>query len=200
MKQFSPAAERNRGPILEVLKRVLPARGLVLEIGSGTGQHAAYFARELPALDWQPSDPNPSALSSIEAWSEEACLPNLRPPLTLDVTTAWPDIWIPWKVDAVLSCNMIHIAPWAACEGLLRGAARVLNAGAPLLLYGPFVIPGRPTAPSNLEFDEWLKSENPAWGVRDLSEVLKAAEGEGFRWEETVAMPANNFVVVLRRQ
>jgi hypothetical protein len=195
MKRHAPAAERNKEAIAEVLVEVLPAAGLVLEVASGTGQHAAFFAGRFPALTWQPSDQDDEALASIAAHRADAALANLRAPVRLDVTGEWPLE----RADAVLCSNMIHIAPWAACLALLRGAARILSAGAPLVLYGPYSIDGDFTAPSNIAFDERLRAEDPAWGVRELREVERAAASEGLRLERVVPRPANNHVVVFRR-
>ncbi len=197
MKRHAPAAERNREPILAVLRRVLPTAGLVLEIASGTGQHAAHFARHLPGLAWQPSDRDPDALASIEAWRREAGLANLRAPVALDVARP------PWPIaaaDAVFAANLIHIAPWAACEGLLRGAGAVLPPGGRLVLYGPFMIGGRHTAPSNAAFDADLRARDPAWGVRDLDAVTALAAAQALAYVERVAMPANNLTVVFERK
>jgi SAM-dependent methyltransferase len=190
------ATERNRDPILEVLRSVLPATGLVLEIASGTGQHAAYFARALPALRWQPSDAAAAHLESIRAWSAAAGANNIAPPLLLDVERE------PWPVahaDAVLSINMVHIAPWSSAEALFRGAARLLPAAGVLYLYGPFKRGGRHTAPSNERFDEQLRGEDARWGVRDLDELGVLATSVGFQPGEIVAMPANNLSLVYRR-
>lgn len=188
----APAAARNREPILAVLRRVLPEQGLVLEVASGTGQHAAHFAVALPGVVWQPSDPDPAHRASTAAWTEG--MPNVRPPLDLD-TGRWP--WPVDRADAVVCSNMIHIAPWAACLGLLGGAAECLPAGAPLVLYGPYRRGGAHTAPSNAAFDADLRARNPDWGVRDLEAVAAAAAG--FVLEEVVEMPANNLTVVFRR-
>lgn len=194
-RRHAPATDRNRDAILEVLRANLPAAGTVLEIASGTGQHAVHFAAGLPGLTWQPSDPDPGLRASIAAWRAEASLPNLREPLALDAAAAdWPVE----RADGVICVNMIHIAPWAAALGLFAGAARILPVGAPLLLYGPFRRGGRHTAPSNAAFDADLKARNPTWGVRDLEEVERAAAE--FTLAETVAMPANNLTVVLRRR
>lgn len=188
------ATERNRDPILAVLRDVLPQPGLVLEVAGGSGQHAAFFARALPDLVWQPSDPDPDLRASIAGWTEG--IANVRPPLALDATaSAWPID----RADAVVCINMIHIAPWDACLGLLSGSARLLAAGAPLCLYGPYLRDGRHTAPSNAAFDADLRRRNPTWGVRDLGEVTRAAETAGFRPDRVVEMPANNLTVVLRR-
>src|SRR5206468_2921189 len=171
------ATERNREPILQVLRAVLPPAGLVLEIASGTGQHVAFFARELPALRWQPSDPSLAHLDSIRAWSAAAGAGNIAPPVLLDVER------LPWPVeraDAILNINMIHIAPWSAAEALFRGAARLLPPSGLLFLYGPFKRDGQHTAESNQRFDERLRAEDPRWGVRDLGDVQATAGAAGF--------------------
>ncbi len=190
------ATERNRGPILEVLRRVLPSAGLVLEIASGTGQHVTFFARELPALRWQPSDPSPVHLDSIRAWTVASGADNVAAPLQLDVERApWPDA----HADAILNINMIHIAPWTAAEALFRGAARLLPAAGVLFLYGPFRRDGRHTAESNARFDERLRGEDARWGVRDLGDVQTLAATAGFAAPEVIAMPANNLSLVFQR-
>jgi len=191
----SPAVARNRAPILDVLRRVLPEHGLVLEIASGSGEHAAYFAAALPHLTWQPTDPDTAALASIAAYRAAARLPNLLPPLALDAAAS---DWLVKQADAIVAINMIHIAPWAAAEGLMAGAARLL---VPVLyLYGPFREHGRHTAPSNAAFDESLRARNREWGVRDLDEVAALASRHGLALEERIAMPANNLSVVFRRR
>ena len=193
--RIAPAAERNKGPILEVLRRVLPSSGLVLEIASGTGQHAVHFAQGLPTIEWQPSDPDAASRESIAAWSAKAGLSNLRPVLELDVCA------LPWPVEraaAIVCINMIHISPVASTFALLDGAARLLPAGGVLLLYGPYKRGGAHTAPSNEAFDMQLRSQNPEWGVRDLEWVEDLARERGGVLEETVQMPANNFCVVFR--
>jgi hypothetical protein len=192
----SPAALRNRGPILELLRTLLPERGLVLEIASGTGEHAVHFARGLPGLDWQPSDPSAEARASIAAHAADAGLPNLRPPLALDART-WP--WPLGGADAVLAVNLVHISPWEATLGLLAGAARVLPDGAPLLLYGPFLEEGVATAVSNLAFDADLRARDPRWGLRQRAAVEAAAVLEGFAPAGRFAMPANNLLLAFRR-
>jgi hypothetical protein len=201
-RRYAPATQRNREPILEVLKRVLPTRGSLLEIASGTGEHAAWLAAQLPGLVYQPSDPSPEHRASIAAWIATAGLPNLRPPLALDVTTAdWEaSAGIPQDLVAILCINMIHIAPWAAALGILRGAGAALGAGRLLYLYGPFRRGGEHTAPSNAAFDRSLRAQDPAWGVRDLEAVATAAEHAGFALDEVVEMPANNLSVILRRR
>ena len=195
MKRHAPATERNRDPIAAVLREVLPSHGLVLEVASGTGEHAAYFARLFPALDWQPSDPDPDALNSIEAWVADAELPNLREPVQLDAAGTWPIA----RAEAVLCINMVHISPWTATLGLLGGAAGVLAPGAPLVLYGPYRQRDVPTAPSNEAFDRSLKDRNPDWGLRELEEVVAAAERQGLQLDRIVEMPANNLTVVFRK-
>jgi len=189
----SPSVERNKGPILEVLRRVLPPRGLVLEIASGTGQHVAHFARALPQLRWQPSEVDPELRRSIAAWIEG--LANVAAPIPLDVQR------LPWPVaaaDALLCINLIHIAPWGAAEALVEGARRVLAPGGVLFLYGPYRRDGAHTAPSNEHFDASLRAQDPRWGVRDMEAVVALAAGAGFAHAETVAMPANNFSLVFR--
>jgi hypothetical protein len=194
-RRHAPATQRNRDPILHVLRRVLPSAGLVLEIASGTGEHAAAFAGALHGVTWQPSDADPAARASIAAWTAD--LPNVRPPLALDVTAS------PWPIDAadaIVCINMIHIAPWAACEGLMRGAGAILPAGGGVLfLYGPYAIAGAHTASSNAAFDADLRARDPRWGVRDLDAVVACAAAHGLRHVETVAMPANNLSVVFVR-
>jgi SAM-dependent methyltransferase len=194
---LSPAVARNRDPILAVLRRHLPAQGTVLEIASGTGEHAAYFAPQFPRLVWQPTDLDPDALASIEAHRATANAPNLRAPLALDVTAA---AWPVTRADAVISINMIHISPWQAVQGLMAGVARVLAPGGVLYLYGPFKENGKHTAPSNAAFDASLRARDPAWGVRDVGDVRELADGHGFDFVERVAMPTNNLSLVFRRR
>lgn len=193
---YAPAVARNRAPILDVLRRVLPARGLVLEVASGSGEHADFFAAALPHLEWQPSDRDPRALRSIAAFRAAGGATNLLPPLTLDAAS---DTWPIARADAVVAINMIHIAPWSAAEGLMAGAARLLPASGVLYLYGPYKEGGRHTAPSNEAFDADLRARDPSWGVRDLGEVIALAARHGLVHVETVVMPANNRSVVFRR-
>jgi hypothetical protein len=197
----APATQRNREPILAVLRRVLPASGVVLEVASGTGEHAVWFAEQLPGLSFQPSDPSPTQRASIAAWIASRGLANLRAPLALDVTRAgWErSAGVPRDLAAILCINLIHIAPWEAALGLLRGAGMALAPGRPVYLYGPYRRGGAHTAPSNQAFDASLRAQDPAWGVRDLDEVAAAAEAAGFALEEIVEMPANNLSVILRR-
>jgi SAM-dependent methyltransferase len=191
-----PHVARNREPILEVLQRVLPRQGLVLEIASGGGEHAAYFASNLTGLRWQPTDANAEMFESIAAHRADAGVANLLAPLHLDVTA---EQWPVERADAMVCCNMIHIAPWVATEGLIAGAGRTLPRGAPLYLYGPYKVEGRHTAPSNQDFDTRLRAQNPLWGVRDLTDVSSLAKRHGFALAETVPMPANNLSVIFRR-
>jgi SAM-dependent methyltransferase len=193
---YFPHVARNREPILEVLRRVLPPQGLVLEIASGGGEHAAYFASNLPGLLWQPTDANSEMFESIAAHRAAAGVANLLAPLHLDVTSQQ---WPVERVDAMVCCNMIHIAPWAATEGLIAGAGRTLPRHGLLYLYGPYKIDDRHTAPSNQDFDTRLRAQNPLWGVRDLTDVSSLAKRHGLALEETVPMPANNLSAIFRR-
>lgn len=196
MKRHAPAAGRNREPIAAVLTEELPSSGLVVEVASGTGEHAVHFARTFPRLQWQPSDPDPAALESVAAWREAVRLPNLLPPIRLDASdAAWPVA----SADAVLCINMIHISPVAATVGLVTGAARLLAPGSPLVLYGPFFEEGVETAPSNLAFDASLQARDPEWGLRSVEWLDRVASEEGFRRSRRVAMPANNLTLVYRR-
>jgi SAM-dependent methyltransferase len=194
---LSPSAERNKGPIAEVLRAVLPSRGLALEIASGTGQHVVHFARAFPELTWQPSEPDPDLRRSIELHCTEEGLANVLPPVDLDVCrTPWPVA----RADAVLCINMIHIAPWSAAEALFAGAARCLPEAGVLYLYGPYREGGAHTAPSNAAFDASLRAQDPAWGVRELEAVVALAKKDGLEFEKRVAMPANNLSLVFRRR
>lgn len=196
-RQYSAAAERNAAPILEVLRRRLPAEpARVLEVAAGSGQHAVRFAHALPHVRWQPTDADPDALASIRARAAQSPAPNLAPPLHLEVDAAeWPVE----HADAVVCVNLLHIAPWTATTGLCAGAARVLPPAGELLVYGPFRVGGRHTADSNARFDEQLRARDPAWGIRDLDAVAEVAAGHGLEHVETVPMPANNRLVVFRR-
>jgi SAM-dependent methyltransferase len=194
-RRSAPAALRNREPIAEVLREWLPRSGVVLEIASGTGEHVTYFAERFPNLEWQPSDVDSEALSSIEAWRGGAGLRNIRSPIVVDATVA---DWSIDRADAVLSINMVHISPWSAALGLLEGAARVLTPGGPLILYGPWLKDDIPTAPSNLAFDADLRSRDAQWGLRRVEDFAAAATARGVRLEQTRAMPANNLMLLLR--
>lgn len=194
-RQTAPAVARNRDAILAVLRGVLPRKGLVLEIASGTGEHAVHFAQNFPDLTFQPSDPDLFARKSIAAWTEAEQLNNVAPPLALDASA--PD-WPVARADAIVCINMVHISPWAATLGLFAQARRLLPAGAPLYLYGAYKRGGAHTAPSNVAFDAWLRAQNPAYGVRDLEAVAHVAAQNGFGSPEIVEMPANNFSLIFR--
>ena len=195
-RRHAPATARNREPILAILRGVLPPSGTVLEIASGTGEHAIHFAAALPDLIWQPSDPDPAALASIRAWAEAARLPNLRPPLLLDASAAeWPIA----RADAMLCINMVHISPWEATVGLMRNAGKLLPVGAPLVLYGPYFQKGVETAPSNQAFDADLRRRDPAWGIRGLDDVAELAQRHVLDLVSVREMPANNLIVVFRK-
>jgi SAM-dependent methyltransferase len=195
--RVAPSTARNREPILSVLKPRLPARGLVLEIAAGAGEHAVYNAAALPHLTWRPTDADAEALASIEAWRQHAGLANLLPGQRLDASD--PDGWPVEQADAVVNINMLHISPWSATQGLMTGAGRVLRSGGLLFLYGPYLERDVPTAPSNLEFDQSLKRRNPDWGLRQLDEVAALAARNGLILAERIAMPANNLTLVFRK-
>ena len=195
-KRHAPATLRNRDAIAAVLADWLPAAGTVLEVASGSGEHIVHFAATFPALDWQPSDPDPAGLVSIAAWCADAGLANIAPPLALDAAA---DDWPIDRADAILCINMVHISPWAATLGLLAGAARLLPGGAPLILYGPYIEPDVPTADSNLAFDASLRMRDPTWGLRQIDDVKAAAVAAGLTFAERRAMPANNLMLLLRR-
>jgi hypothetical protein len=193
MKRHAPATERNREPIIEVLAEILPADGVVLEVASGTGEHAAAFAERFPGLSWQPSDPDADSRGSIAEWC--AGQANVLPPLDLDAASPhWPIE----RADAIVCINMVHISPWAATLGLMAGAKRLLPVGGPLILYGPYRRHGVPTVPSNEQFELWLKEKSPEYGLRYVEDVTAAAQG--FALERLVEMPANNLMLVYRRQ
>lgn len=195
-KRHAPATERNRDAIAEVLKDILPPRGLVVEIASGTGEHIVHFARQFPQLDWQPTDPDPAALASIAAWSVETAQGNVLSPIQVDASADW-DVG---DASAIICINMVHISPWSATLGLLRNAGRMLPDGAPLYLYGPYRQHERPTATSNEDFDESLKARNAEWGLRYVEDVVAAASEAGLRFDRLIEMPANNLSVVFRRR
>ena len=195
-RRSAPHVARNASLIADVLRDILPPTGLVLEVASGTGEHVLHFARTFPGLTWQPSDPDPLSLRSVEAWRRDGGPANLLPPLPLDATS---DAWPLDRADAMLCINMVHISPWAATKGLMRGAGRVLPPGAPLYLYGAYRRAGVETAPSNDAFDRSLRGRDPSWGVRHLEEVEAAALGQGLRLERVIEMPANNLSVIFRR-
>lgn len=195
LRLVAPAAARNRDPILDLLRDALSPAGVVLELASGSGEHIVHFARALPDLHWQPSDPSPEARASIAAWTSAEGLDNIAPPLALDAAEEWPAV----RADAILCINMIHISPWAATQGLMRGAGAILPPGGLLYLYGPYRRAGVPLEPSNAAFDADLRARNPAWGLRDLDNVSACAAEHGLRVEAVLPMPANNLSVLLRR-
>lgn len=195
-RRVAPHVARNADAIIAVLRGVLPATGPVLEVASGSGEHVVRFARAFPALTFQPSDPDPIGLASIEAWRREEGGENLLPPVQLDAR--WPE-WPVTRADAILCINMVHISPWAATAGLMAGAGRLLPDGGPLYLYGAYRRHGVETAPSNEAFDRSLRSQNPEWGLRNLEDVVAEAKKHGLALESVVEMPANNLSVVLRK-
>ena len=194
-RRSAPAALRNREPIAEVLKEWLPASGTVLEVASGTGEHAEWFAERFPNLHWQPSDIHSDALASIVAWADASGLTNLRKPVVID---AGADDWPVGRADAVLNINMAHISPWSASLGLIAGAARLLPSGGPLILYGPWLKDDIETVPSNLAFDADLKARDPEWGLRRVEDFAAAASAKGFRLVDVRRMPANNLMILFR--
>ena len=197
-RQYAPATERNREAILEVLLQVLPPTGTVLEVSSGTGEHAVFFAPRLAPRKWLPSDPNPLALASINAWRSYTKCENLYPPIALDACQPTWELGNVEPIRAIANINMIHIAPWEACLGLMAGAKQILPPGGILYLYGPFTRGGKHTSPSNIAFDESLREQDPYWGVRDLDEVVAVAKSQQLALVKTVAMPANNLSVIFQ--
>ena len=196
-RRSAPAALRNRDPILAVLREQLPATGLVLEVASGTGEHLVHFARNLPHLTWQPSDPSAAARQSIAAWMATEGAPNILPPLEIDAAQT------PWPLEqaaAVVCINMIHISPWAATLGLMRGAGQILHSGGMLYLYGPYIQPNRPLEPSNAAFDRDLRRQDARWGIRELSAVVECAAAHGLDFVQPVDRPANNLSVIFRKR
>lgn len=204
-RRHAPATERNREPLLQVLTRVLPvphaSGSLLVEVASGTGEHAAYLAPSLPGWSWQPSDPSGHARQSIDAWSDHLVSDTVWPAVRIDASGEWPRLDTRGlQIDAMLCINMIHISPYEATEGLMRGAARYLSARGLLLTYGPYRVDGRQTSDSNVQFEQWLKSKDERYGVRDVAEVAASAESNGLVLHERIAMPANNFVLVFGRR
>ena len=197
MKRHAPATGRNSAPIADVLRRELPEEGLVLEIASGTGEHAVFFAREFPQITWQPTDREASEFASIAAWTEDAGVGNIAEPVVLDASAHdWPVI----RADAIVCINMVHISPWEATEGLMRGAGRLLDSGAPLVLYGPYREAGVETAPSNEQFELWLKDRDPRFGLRNIEDVDALAARHGLARTARHEMPANNLTLVYRKR
>jgi hypothetical protein len=195
-RRHAPATLRNRDTIAAVLADWLPVSGTVLEVASGSGEHIVHFAAVFPQLEWQPSDPDPAGLTSIAAYRADARLANVAPPIALDASA---NGWLLDRANAILCINMVHISPWEATLGLFAGAARLLAADAPLILYGPYIEPGVATADSNLAFDASLRARDPAWGLRDTGDVKAAAAGAGLAFAERRAMPANNLMLLFRR-
>ena len=194
-RRSAPAALRNREPIAKVLSEWLPGSGIVLEVASGTGEHAAWFAERFPDLEWQPSDTHPGALGSIAAWVDASGLPNLRRPVVIDASSGdWPV----GKADVVLNINMAHISPWSASLGLIAGASRLLPLDGPLILYGPWLKDDIETVPSNLAFDADLKARDPEWGLRRVEDFAAAASAKGFSFVDFRQMPANNLMMLFR--
>ena len=199
-RRYADATQRNRQPILEVLQRILPPEGNILEISSGTGQHAVFFASQLANHDWYPSDPDPLSRDSIAAWSNSHPSENLHAPLDIDaMTSCWAIENAKVPINAIANINMIHISPWKACLGLMAGANRILSPGGILYLYGPYKRNGQHTAITNNMFDRSLRSRNPQWGVRNLEDVVAIAESEDLELQEVVEMPANNLSVIFRK-
>ena len=198
-RQFAPAAARNEAPIIDVLRDVLPESGRALEIGSGPGQHIAAFAAAFPAIDWQPSEPEAPARDSIAARIADAGIDNLHAPLDLDVTRPDWHAALGGPCDAIVCINVLHITPWVVAEGLMAGAGRLLNPGGIVYLYGPYMRDGQHTAPSNAAFDASLRQRDPAWGVRDITDVTRCAETSGLALDRVVDMPRDNFSLVFRR-
>ena len=201
-KRYAPATERNRDAILGVLQTYLPEQGTVLEVSSGTGQHAAFFAPRLAPRYWLPTDVDEISLSSIQAWRETSQASNLLVPQRLDVLdTPWllEEAELPAPLSAIVNINMVHIAPWPCCEGLFDGAARILPAQTVVLMYGPFKQDGEHTSPSNAAFDQQLKAQDVRWGVRDLESVIEVAKARGFECQAVITMPANNLMVSFTR-
>jgi SAM-dependent methyltransferase len=194
MKHHAPAAERNREPILSTIAPILGSLARVLEIGSGTGQHAAYFTEKMPGWVWQPTETKPEALLSIEEYRKESTSPGFLPAVALDVTSS---VWPSGKYDAVFCANVIHISPWAVCIAILNGAANALAPGGRLLFYGPYRFSGVLAPESNLAFDARLRAEDPSWGIRDVVDIAGAARPLGFGEPRAIALPANNHVLVL---
>ena len=200
-RRVAPATARNRDPILAVLREHVPLPARVLELASGTGEHGAYFCTQLPELQWQPSDADPDSLASITAWTEALRLSNLHEPVAIDLSQ--PVDHLPWSAgifDAGFCANLIHIAPWEVCPNMLSVMSRVLKPNAPFIVYGPFRVNGAHTAPSNVQFEQWLHSLDPRFGVRDREAVVREADVRGLDLEQSVEMPANNFCLVFRKR
>jgi hypothetical protein len=200
LRQYAPATQRNRQPILDILKQILPSTGNILEIASGTGEHAVFFAPYFYPRKWIPSDVNNESIESIKSWQKYCVTNNMQSPLWLDVTAenwVFPEDLKP--ITSVININIIHISPWQSCIGLMRGSQKILSSGSILYLYGPFKINNQHTAPSNEQFDQYLKIQNPQWGVRNLDDVILLANQYKLKFKEIIPMPANNFSVIFER-
>jgi len=195
-RRFAPATQRNRDAILNVLRGALPQSGVVLEIASGTGEHAVHFAQALPQLEWQPTDPSAQSRESIAGWISESGVQNIKPPLELDASA---EDWPLQRADAIVCINMVHISPWEAAEGLMRGAGHLLPDNGLLYLYGPYRRANHPFEPSNAAFDESLKARDPRWGIRELDDVAACAASNGLALLDVAEMPANNLSVLFRK-
>ena len=196
-KQYAPATERNRQPILEVLQKVIPKEGNILEIASGTGEHACFFAPYFPNQQWIPADPDPLLRLSIEAWRQDSKSDNLQIPLDINVTLPdWDEKLDDSAITAIIAINLIHISPWSACQGLMKGVGKILHSGGILYLYGPYKQEGKHTAPSNEAFDQSLQFRNPEWGVRNLEDVVELAEKHQLILQKVIPMPANNLSLI----
>ena len=199
-RQYAPATQRNREPILAILSQVLLPGSNILEVASGTGEHAVYFASELESCRWIPSDTNLASLESILAWKNANLVKNLDLPLLIDVTqNNWQQQVADRNINVIVNINMIHISPWLACLGLMEGAGRILPPGGLLYLYGPYKRNGEHTAPSNASFDRSLRDRNSLWGVRDLEAVIEAAAAQNLRLQQVIDLPANNLSVIFSR-
>ncbi len=199
-RQYAPATQRNKEPILKVLQSVITDASNILEIASGTGEHAVFFARGLPLCYWIPSDVNPMARESIVAWKDYANVDNLALPLTIDaMEDGWSDRLLEPNINAIVNINMIHISPWAACLGLINGAGKLLSEGGLLYLYGPYKRNGEHTAISNANFDRNLRDRNWDWGIRDLEAVVEVAAAANLQLQQAIEMPANNLSVIFSK-
>jgi hypothetical protein len=199
-RQYAPATQRNRAPILKILSEILPTKANILEIASGTGEHAVFFASELKLCRWIPSDVDLLARESIIAWKNACLVDNLELPLLIDVTqNNWQQQLKDREINAIVNINMIHIAPWQACLSLIRGAGQILPSGGILYFYGPYKRNGEHTASSNVSFDRSLRDRNPLWGIRDLEEVVETAAAQNLKLQQVIEMPANNLSVIFSR-
>jgi hypothetical protein len=196
-RRSAPAVQRNREPILAVLRDYFPASGTVLELASGTGEHGYFFCTHFPGLSWQPSDVDPVNLASIDAWRESSAVPNLRSALSIDLKQLQT---LPTTIyDAAFCANLVHIAPWEVCKNLMRVVGSALKAGAPFVMYGPYKVNGQHTAESNVAFEQWLWNQDPEFGVRDMADVIEQASAQALAFVACIPMPANNFCLVFKK-